>query len=465
MKKKTVKMLFTAVSAMMITAAASGMVSAETLANMCGGEELAMVNVETELLVRGAASKSGEIVGYLASGSGVLVKGGNSDWTKITSGDVSGFVKSEYLADAEKSEALKEENGVDGAVAKTDGVNVYKDMDASSEVLGTINKGEGFVATGSSEEWVEVLLENEDRAYVAVADVELTKVVKTALTVEQYEEAGKGEEEENYEEENNDTSSTESYVPETEAYYPPQTDAYYPPETEYYPPETDYVPEEPATDAPATEEPADVPDETATEPVYEDQTLDPSDPENGVWDADTTEANDDDVVISDDLASAAPEDEAAAVEAADDGEEDTYDYENTQDGQEPTGDDTLDLEGDGADTSDGADLNSDDVDLLAALIYCEAGNQSEEGKVAVGQVVMNRVESESFADSIHDVIYESGQFTPASSGWLEEVIGNVPDDCYNAAVAAMNGEGTVGDALYFNTGSGQGVQIGDHQFY
>ena len=109
--------------------------------------------------------------------------------------------------------------------------------------------------------------------------------------------------------------------------------------------------------------------------------------------------------------------------------------------------------------------SSSDLDLLAALIYCEAGNQSMEGKIAVGQVVMNRVASSSFANSIHDVIYESGQFTPASSGWLDSVIGSAPSDCYEAAQAAMNGQGTVGGALYFNTGSGKGTQIGAHQFY
>ena len=110
--------------------------------------------------------------------------------------------------------------------------------------------------------------------------------------------------------------------------------------------------------------------------------------------------------------------------------------------------------------------NSSDVDLLAAIIYCEAGNQSREGMVAVGAVVMNRVYSASFPNTISEVIYQSGQFTPAYSGTLASALANgVPSACYDAAVAALNGENPVGSALYFNTGSGKGIKIGDHQFY
>ena len=105
-------------------------------------------------------------------------------------------------------------------------------------------------------------------------------------------------------------------------------------------------------------------------------------------------------------------------------------------------------------------------DLLAALIYCEAGNQSYDGMVAVGAVVMNRVNSDSFPSTVSDVIYQDGQFTPAYSGALDSALANgVPSTCYDAAAAALNGENPVGDALYFNAGSGEGVQLGDHQFY
>ena len=104
-------------------------------------------------------------------------------------------------------------------------------------------------------------------------------------------------------------------------------------------------------------------------------------------------------------------------------------------------------------------------ELLAALIFCEAGNQPYAGKVAVGAVVMNRVESGRFPNSIREVIYQRGQFTPAMTGKLERVIsaGRVPSSCYDAARDALNGETTVGDALFFNTGHGS-FKLGDHYF-
>ncbi|MEE1314577.1 MAG: cell wall hydrolase [Faecalimonas sp.] len=103
--------------------------------------------------------------------------------------------------------------------------------------------------------------------------------------------------------------------------------------------------------------------------------------------------------------------------------------------------------------------------LLAALIYCEAGNQPYDGKVAVGAVVMNRVASGRFPNSIEEVIYQRGQFTPAMTGKLNRVLnsGKVPSSCYDAARDALNGVSPVGNALYFNTGYGS-FKLGDHYF-
>ena len=107
--------------------------------------------------------------------------------------------------------------------------------------------------------------------------------------------------------------------------------------------------------------------------------------------------------------------------------------------------------------------------LLAALIYCEAGGESYEGKLAVGAVVCNRVRSSSYADTLQGVIYASGQFTPAMTGKLDRVIaaGKVPQKCFDAAVEALGGYTTVGDCLYFrrNNGTRQGTVIGNHVFY
>lgn len=111
--------------------------------------------------------------------------------------------------------------------------------------------------------------------------------------------------------------------------------------------------------------------------------------------------------------------------------------------------------------------DADELRLLGALIYCEAGNQSYEGMVGVGAVVMNRVKSGAYPNTIHSVIYASGQFTPAMTGKVARVYeGNVPDLCIQAAQAAINGETTVGGATHFRrAGKREGYVLGDHVFW
>lgn len=111
--------------------------------------------------------------------------------------------------------------------------------------------------------------------------------------------------------------------------------------------------------------------------------------------------------------------------------------------------------------------DADELRLLGALIYCEAGNQSYEGKVAVGAVVMNRVKSPAYPNSIYSVIYASGQFTPAMSGKVAAVYNSsVPDIDMQAAYAAINGETTVGGATHFRRNDGrEGYVLGAHVFW
>lgn len=108
-----------------------------------------------------------------------------------------------------------------------------------------------------------------------------------------------------------------------------------------------------------------------------------------------------------------------------------------------------------------------DLELLAALIYCEAGGESYEGKLAVGAVVMNRVRSSAYPNTVFGVIYASGQFTPAMNGKLEARIAlGIPSSCYQAAQQAINGVSNVGSYTNFRrSGTINGYIIGNHVFF
>jgi len=107
--------------------------------------------------------------------------------------------------------------------------------------------------------------------------------------------------------------------------------------------------------------------------------------------------------------------------------------------------------------------------LLANLIYCEAGGEPYEGQVAVGAVVMNRVLSSKFPDTVSGVIYQRKQFSPVASGRLTAAlaVNKATPKCYKAADEAMAGVTNVGQCLFFRTPKPglTGISIGGHIFY
>lgn len=107
--------------------------------------------------------------------------------------------------------------------------------------------------------------------------------------------------------------------------------------------------------------------------------------------------------------------------------------------------------------------------LLANIIYCEAGGEPYAGQLAVGAVVMNRVMSSVFPNTVAGVIYQKNQFSPVKSGRLALAMQNnkATASCYKAADEAMAGQTNVGNCVFFRTPIPglTGIQIGGHIFY
>lgn len=107
--------------------------------------------------------------------------------------------------------------------------------------------------------------------------------------------------------------------------------------------------------------------------------------------------------------------------------------------------------------------------LLANLIYCEAGGEPYAGQLAVGSVVVNRVLSSIYPDSMVGVIYQNRQFSPVASGRLDLALASnkATESCYRAADEAMSGVTNVGNCVYFRTPVEglTGISIGGHIFY
>ena len=384
-------------------------------------DELVMTNddaVSTGVNIRATADENSEIIGYLYQGGAAWVLNKGDEWTEISSGGVTGFVKNEYLLYGRDVIGLADHYGLEGVKTTWDDVNLYASENNTSEAMATIDSGTYYPLVAEDGKWLTVQNCADDTACVSSEDVSRVLILDTAVSKDDvYEGAA--------------VPADDSYSEETSA-------------------EPTYTETEPSYDYTETEAPSyDYSDDTS----YDDTTAD--DTNGGYYDADTDTYYDANGNVSgSDYNSSYTETEAPQTEAYVETEAPQTEAPQTEAPQTE------------APQTEAASTSSDDVSLLAAIIYCEAGNQSYEGMVAVGAVVMNRVYSSSFPNSISEVIYQSGQFTPASSGVLASALANgVPSTCYDAAVAAMNGENPVGSALYFNTGSGKGIKIGAHQFY
>lgn len=113
--------------------------------------------------------------------------------------------------------------------------------------------------------------------------------------------------------------------------------------------------------------------------------------------------------------------------------------------------------------------DTSDLAMISAMIECEAANQPYEGKLAVGSVIVNRVNSPKFGNTIQSVLYAPSQFSPVASGRFAIVLARGANaECTRAANEVLNGHITIA-ALYFHvydsTVDKGGTIIGDHVFY
>ena len=375
----------------------------------------AVANVAEAANIRAAASEDSTIVGYLTTAASADVIERGETWSLVISGGVEGYVKNEYLAFGEEAKNLASVYGSQGVKTYWDGVSLFAAPDGSSEVLATAAAGEEYEVISNDGSWVAVQMDDATVAYVPAEDVMETTILDRAVsTGDAYGDVSSYSDSTGYDDGSSYTDSSYDTSYDDGSSY---TDSSY---------DTGY-------------------DDGSS---YTDSSYDTSYDDGSSYTGSSYDTSYDD---GSSYTDSSYDDGSSYTDSSSDN---NTSYEDNSGSSSTT------------DTS-ASTASSSDRELLAGLIYCEAGNQSWDGKVAVGAVVLNRVASSSFASTIKGVIYESGQFSPAGSGWLDSVIanGSIPSSCYDAADAALAGENPIGSAMYFNTGSGKGIKIGAHQFY
>lgn len=301
-----------------------------------------MADVKDFLYVRAKADADSDIVGKLYKGDRALIKKQGSEWTKIASGSVNGYVKNEYCVFGQEAYAYAKKHCDTVAKVTIDGLRVRKSPAEDAGVVKTVVTGDKFKVNkkaNKTDGWVAIKVDS-DTCYVSADYVTLSLDTGKAVTLEEEAAAQKAEEEK----------------------------------------------------------------------------------------------------------------KAAAAQTASSSS-------SSSNGQTTTTSTTQN-------TSLAA--SADEETLLAALVQCEAGGQGVQCMTAVGAVVVNRVRSGSYPSSIYNVIYQRGQFGPASSGRLESRLASgVSSSARQAARAALSGIDPTGGAKSFKLASSgyAGVVIGPIVFY
>ncbi len=488
-------------------------------------KNVAMANddtVTTGALIRQNPDADAKVNGYLYRGGAVNVLWKGENWTEVESGGVHGYIRNDCLVYGDEAKGLAEHYGEYAAKASWNDVSVLTEGNANAKILEKAGDGDTYKVTCKDGHWFEVKTEDNKTAFLSEDDIDLVLLVDTAVDVNG-ERGSRGSSSSAERISEPAQAAVEEPAAQEPAYEEPayQEPAYQEPayqEPAYQEPayqEPAY--QEPAYQEPAYQEPASTEaaaaDDGSAEYIYEEASTGDDTAAADYSDAASTDYTDDTASAdySEETASADNSDTYSDTAAADDYSDDTaaaddqeiwddgsanldeiyedttgetyyeessddaayteetasYDTydEYTEDGSSYT-DDYSDSSSDYSDSGSdgGSSTSSSDLDLLAAIIYHEAGNQPTEGKIAVGAVVLNRVYSSLFPNTISEVLYQSGQFTPA--GELAGTIASgVPSDCYDAANQALAGNDPTGGCLYFNTSHGSGVHIGAHWFY
>lgn len=112
--------------------------------------------------------------------------------------------------------------------------------------------------------------------------------------------------------------------------------------------------------------------------------------------------------------------------------------------------------------------SASDIEIFAALIECEAGSTNYEGMLAVASVVVNRMKHSRYPDTLYGVMYQPGQFPPATDGKVDRILARgIKDSCLQVANEALAGKNNVGDCLSFRAASSgyDGTIIGSNVFF
>ena len=147
-----------------------------------GYANLGLANVEGNINIREAASTDASMVGKLPENAGCEILGTEGDWTHISSGEVEGYVLSEYLLTGDAAITKANEVARYTATVNTDSLRVRLEPNTTSEILATMPEGEELEIVSETDGWVQVNIDGE-YSYVSGDYVTCATTLADAMTM------------------------------------------------------------------------------------------------------------------------------------------------------------------------------------------------------------------------------------------------------------------------------------------
>lgn len=144
-----------------------------------------IANITDTLNVRAEANADSELVGKMYPGCAGDILGTEGEWTKIVSGDVEGYVKTEYILTGKDAEPMAEEYGKYVATVTADLVRVRRDTDTESEAIAMLEQDDEVFVTDTLDGWYQVLVNETWEGYVSADYVDVEYKLDTAITIEE----------------------------------------------------------------------------------------------------------------------------------------------------------------------------------------------------------------------------------------------------------------------------------------
>ena len=149
---------------------------------ICGYTNLGIANVESNLNIRKDASEEGELVGKLPRDAGCEIIGTEGEWSQIQSGEVTGYVKSEFLMTGDEARNYAPEVSSEIATCKTETLRVREEPNTECEILALMPEGEEVEVMEDLGDWLKVTVDNEV-GYVSRDYVDVSEQMVKAMTM------------------------------------------------------------------------------------------------------------------------------------------------------------------------------------------------------------------------------------------------------------------------------------------